>query len=189
VRVDWGDGTVEEFVFEPNGTEFHANPEHYYTLSKDYYISVTGDLDHIIGLMNPFTSDDRLYNLNFNHLSELQRVHMPYNAIKVLDLAENFKLRNVYAPDTYILEDIILPSSHDIAFIAATSPSFTTERIGRIINNIYNNVVDKNIRNGEFYLASLMMEDPTFSGPPTEADMAKVRALRDDYGWTIYPNP
>jgi hypothetical protein len=57
------------------------------------------------------------------------------------------------------------------------------------MNNIYNNTVSENIRNGEFDLASLMVEDPTFSGPPAGADMAKLRTLRDEYGWTIYPNP
>jgi hypothetical protein len=43
--------------------------------------------------------------------------------------------------------------------------------------------------NGHFALASIMEEFPELEGPPSPASVEMLIELRDQYGWTIFPNP
>ena len=189
LTVNWGDGTVEQHTF----TEGYAGKaalylEHYYTSVGDFTVSMTGDLDNIITVSNPFTSLDVL-SMNFDKLSNLENIDMPYNSLEILDLSKNRRLKSVYGPSSTLAKSVILPNTHSISFMSSGSPNLSTEVVSAMIASIYKNAVNKKIYNGHFSLASGMEENPTFPGPPTAEDMAKLIELRDVYGWTIFPNP
>jgi hypothetical protein len=189
LTVDWGDGTVETYTFNRG---FLGKPEirmeHYYTIIQEFVIVFSGDLDNVIGVNDPFNSLETL-SINFDKLTRLERVHMPYNSFEIVDVSKNHRLKHFYGPSSTLTMAVILPKTHELSFVSSGSPNLPTEIVSDMIASVYKNAVAKKIYNGQFELASMMVEDPIFPGPPTEQDIAKLAELRDLYGWTIFPNP
>jgi hypothetical protein len=189
ITINWGDGTIETHTFtEGYGGRSQIYMEHYYSSVDEFTITMTGDLSNVVSVISPLTTVEMI-SINFDKLTNLVEVHMPYNSLETLDLSKNRHLQRVYAPSSTLTRNIILPKTHEISFMASGSPNLPTKVVSAMIESIYRNAVTKGIYNGRFELASGMVEDPTFPGPPTEEDMEKLIALRDVYGWTIFPNP
>ena len=189
LTINWGDGTTETYTFgEGYNGRSQVWMEHYYASMETFTISVTGDLSNIVSIISPLTSIETL-TMNFDKLTRIEEVDMPYNSIHTLDLSKNRKLKRLSGPSSTLVRNVILPNTHELEYVSSGSPNLSTDVVSKMIASVYKNAVTKKIYNGFFGLDTEMSPEPAFPGPPTADDMAKLIELRDVYGWTIFPNP
>ena len=189
LTINWGDGTIETYTFNEgyNGRSI-VWMEHNFGSLDTFTISVTGDLSNVVSIISPLTTVET-FEMNFEKLTRIENVDMPYNSIHTLDLSKNRRLKTLSGPSSILVKNIILPNTHHLEYLSSGSPNLSTEVVSDMIASVYKNAVTKKIHNGFFGLDTEMSPEPAFPGPPTEEDMAKLIELRDAYGWTIFPNP
>jgi hypothetical protein len=185
LNVDWGDGTVQSYSFQNNEIG------HVYQTEGDYFVSITGDVASIVEFFYYYNDEvTSVSAMNFERLTSLKFLAVSWARVPaVLDLTYNTKLEVVQFEDLLELEQLILPTDHYLRNIALTGQNnLTSDDINYIINDIYNNAVEKNINTG-FRLFQLYDETGQFAGPPSAEAIEQLRQLRDVYGWNIQPNP
>ena len=180
--VNWGDGEENEVTMNDFGYFNHAFPSD----STSYFVSITGDLDKIIGYTGDY-NEFALSPINVDVLHELKYVNMYLSGTPaLLDLRQNEKLEGlILGADT-----VLLPKKnhlHDIRLFDELSNS-----VDYFIDNIYKNAVANNIYNGRFDINDSAYDysedDPTIAiDTPNQASRKKLKILRDTYHWKIYP--
>lgn len=186
IKVDWGDGTSDTYNISPSSIQL----DHSYPSAYTYYpISVTGDLDMITGF-SAFYQNGGLNTINVQGLTELKEFSMGLNfSPKVIDLSHNAKLESVWLPALIDLENLILPTDGIYTFVSISGPNkFSAAAVDKIVDVVYKSVV-KNNRQGEFTLSTNWIpEEATLLGPPSAESLVKLRRLRDEYNWVIFPD-
>ena len=185
VTIDWGDGTTETYGL---GEELHL--VHPYSANGNYPISITGDVDKITYFYS-FYGQGMIDSIDFQYVTDLVEIRFGLTrSPRVLDLSHNSKLEFALLAGLSDLETIYLPEEHNIRWFMVDGNGFSTTVVDALIDNVYQNTVNKNIVDGQLSLAAnLFEEDETLIGPPSAAAFEKLRVLRDDYGWTLYPDP
>lgn len=179
--INWGDGTSEAVTLP-------AYVEHYYAGTGPYNAFVTGDLDQITHTQFFYASGD-IGAVSLIHLPELISFRSGLNHMPAtVDISKNLKLEHfeVLSQDFMSLD---VSNNKHLDFVYLWAPAFTTVAIDKVIDDLYLNATTNGIYGGEFSAPDdIVEEDPLhFIGPPSAAALGKLRVLRDEYGWTIFP--
>jgi hypothetical protein len=184
ITVDFGNGAVQDY-FIPAGSKIEVLLE--MATGSSYIIQVSGEIDKITSF-EPYWDSD-MNKIDFTNLINLQEIfNGPYGSIEIptVDLTNNHKLEVASIGGSRV-DTLLLPTDHFLRdFAISGSPHLSGAEIDDLIDNIYSNTVDRNITNGTFYNISLTGE---MQGPLSEESLAKLRTLRDVYGWVIFPDP
>jgi hypothetical protein len=185
VTVDWGDGTTETHESNPEFNTFI----HTYPADGNYNITVTGDLDEITSFYS-FYGQGPMDEVNFQHLTELVDLRFGLSrSPKVLDLTHNTKLTSVSVGNLTNLENLYLPESHHISQLwIGDNHKLSTAAVDAVIDNLYQNIVSHNTRDGWFGFEINVDDEPGIVGPPSNEAVAKLRIMKHDYGWEIAPD-
>jgi hypothetical protein len=185
IDVDWGDGAIDSFDFSVDPV---AMLNHTYSADGIYFISITGDVDQVTDFYNYYDAGGKATDIRFEQLSGLRQIR--YGLISgpaVIDLSTNTQLDFINIAGIAELEELILPSTHDIDFIISAGPNlFTTPVIDAIINSIYTNAVEDNIHGGVFGLQANWADNESgYVGSPSAPARAQLDELRTTYGWNV----
>ncbi|MEO5599766.1 MAG: hypothetical protein ABIR06_02445 [Cyclobacteriaceae bacterium] len=187
VTVDWGDGETQDYNLSSTESSF----SHHYSESGNHPISITGDIEKITYFKCFY--DQRIRDINFQHLTDLVEIRFGLTSSpRVVDLRDNTKLQFVMLPALNNMEALYLPKEHRIEYLSLDGDALSTEAVDAVINNVYENTISQNVVNGWIGLPATLYqpeEDETLLGPPSAEAMAKLRVLKEDYGWAIYPDP
>jgi hypothetical protein len=177
IFIEWPDGTTDEVPFAPHSPgqtklSFQLISRAFTTSANE--IRITGDVDSIV----EFVSNSRIQSLDLTLVTHLENLTLENSAIEVLDLSHNSELKTLSFVYTSIGQ-INLPSTHQIDNVSVEGnvgeePSFPMDRL---IANIFENAVTKNIIEGSFIL---------FNCAPFSADSSeKLMVLQDAYSWYV----
>ncbi len=188
VSIDWGEGSTETVVLAGDTYITHSYPS-----AGNYPVTITGDLDKITYFYS-FYGQGMVDAINFQHLTALQEIRFGLTrGPRVLDLSHNTKLQFALLAGLSDMETLYLPQDHELRDLLVSGPNkITTAGIDAIIRNLYRNAANKNITNGSFGpSASWAQEegDESLVGPPSADGMATLKLLKDNYGWSVYPDP
>ena len=185
ISIDWGDGIVESHALQPQSANDRVS--HLYSGSGNYSIAISGDLDHITFLSSAY-GQSMMDAVNFQHLKNLQEITMALTrSPRVIDLRANTMLETVSLVAVEV-ETLYLPRVHKITLLGLGPMPMPADGVDAIIDNMYANVRSQNIRSGQLSLRA-SWEDETLLGPPSTSSLNKMRSMRDDYGWILYPDP
>ncbi|MBK6266174.1 hypothetical protein JKA74_14105 [Marivirga sp. S37H4] len=187
ITIDWGDGTVEEGSFVSN---YWAS--HNYESFGEYFVSVTGDLATFTEFYS-YYGQGPMKAINLYHLPELDDLRIGFNGSgecpKVIDLSRNHKVRTLNLALNHDLEEIIIPELNQVLHLLIQGPNnISTANLENIIAPIYESVVATGRTGGAINLGSEEEFGET-AGPPSESDWAKLRILKNEYDWFVYPDP
>jgi hypothetical protein len=179
--VEWGDGTSSV-----NETS------HVYATAGNYLITVSGDLDKITSFYC-FYGYGRMDAINVQGLTELQnfRFGLTPRGPKEIDLSKSTKLKELFIPNIAQLEHVIFPVDAPVSTVDISGPNqLSPAMVDEIINGVYQSAVLNSETSGIFVLFDTWTRDRyDMVGPPSAASLTKLRDLRDNYGWTIAPDP
>lgn len=184
LTIDWGDGTIEGIC--PGGYL------HYYEREGDYFVSVTGDVQ-LITSFHTYYGFGPMREINVDHLPELSSFVSGWNgggvSSKIIDLSHNPKISYIDVGFSNDLAQLILPETNEVEALDIAAPNnLTTADLEAIISTLYVSVAANERMDGYINLESPL--DPSdIAGPPSAATWVKLRSLRDDYGWEIFPDP
>lgn len=189
LTIDWGDGTVETFTVPSVQSYFEV--AHSYSAISEYHITITGDLDHISSFyayygMAPFQQ------INFTHLTGMTDLRMGLTrSPKVIDLTHNTNLTYVDLSNCSDLEMLHLPPHHQIANLSIDGPNnINSETIDAIIEALLSSVEENGTQDGYLGLRLLWHQfNHDMVGPPSANGMDKLLKLKNDYNWSVYPDP
>lgn len=187
LTIDWGDGTSEAVTL----TGVMESYQHTYPIDGLYYVSITGDLSSITEVKSVY-GDGVFTEINTDQLVNLVDLRIALtDSPSLLDLRKNKKLEYVLLAGASDLATLQLPTTHRIQFIDISGPSkITTASVNAAIKNIYNNATQQGIYQGGFDFARTWFpETNVMIRKPSAESLAMLRTLRDNYGWTVHPNP
>jgi hypothetical protein len=184
ITVDFGNGVVQDYLI-PAGSKIEALVE--MAIGRSYLIQVSGEINKITSF-EPYWDSD-MNKIDFTSLINLQEIFRgPYGSIQIptVDLTNNPKLEVAQVGGSRI-DTLFLSTDHFLkTFEIFNSPQLSGAEIDKLIDNIYSNAVRHSITNGTFNNRSATLE---MQGPLSEESLTKLRALRDVYGWVIFPDP
>jgi hypothetical protein len=186
--VDWGTGK-ETYEQTPLTHFTYLNLAFWDPI--EYNITVTGDIDRVIGLYNNSREYLGATALNVRRLSNLKTLFMDHLDFQHLDLSKNRNISSVSVSNNPNLASIDLPSRHTIReFNLDGDINLPVEQLNAIIESIYNNALKNNITGGTFrFNEAGTSQGNEMLGPPSQESLNRLRLLRDNYSWTILPNP
>jgi hypothetical protein len=189
--VNWGDGTIVKLQLNPDGPELR----HDYDALKKYTIVVSGDIKSITGF-RATGSSAKINTIHFGGLVNLKHVTMVWaDSPEIINLSRNRQLENVVLALLDGTNDILLPSTNAINYIEVTDikdaygNGLSTAVVDRIVSRIYDSVKNSP-RSGLFNLQGDVAQSNSNAqmvGTPSSYTLNKLRTLRDNYGWSIYP--
>lgn len=187
IAIDWGDGTSGIYSID----SFDAQ-EHHYTYPGKYFVSITGDLQHVTDFYSFYGGGPMVDHVDVSQLSELNDIRIGLTISPPgIDLTKNKKLTALMLIGNDMSETLIAPDNI-LRSVSIDGPNnFTTASLDAFVNVLYQSVVESGRTEGYISLYALWYEyeDDTMIGPPSAEALIKLRSLRDDYGWTIAPNP
>jgi hypothetical protein len=187
VFVDWGDGTKQQRVLDSDYDIF----QHTYSESKDYTITVSGDIKTI----ETFIMLDEDLKVNALHLGGLINLttfsfQLIWDGPATLNLSQCRNLGLLELQAVPKLTDLILPTTNNIwyANLSGTT-NLSTAVIDRVIARIYDAAVNHSRRGGVIDIKAFHQagQEDSMIGPPSSYSITKLRKLRDVYQWYIYP--
>jgi hypothetical protein len=193
IFVDWGDGTPQQTINLTNEYELNHN-----ALSRGkYFVSITGDIDKITSCS--------LYYYNFTdfdvtNLTGLKSFDSGFIwGQTTYDFSRNVNLEYLEITWQNATRNVILPKNNKIKIIRigdipvsdSLGGPFNPESLADVIDKLYISVVASNRRDGN---ATFNKGDPYLSSAPfltplSTESLAKLRALKNNFGWTILPDP
>lgn len=187
ITVDWGDETTTSYDLVP----LEVNVTHAYAQSGNYPITITGALETITSFYS-FYGQGMFDAADFRHLRDLKEIRFGLSRSPVtLDLSHNTKLTSAMLVGLPNLRVLHLPKEHQLTYLGLDGPNhMSIENLDAVILNVYQNTVNKNLRNGLFEVAATWLrEDDSLLGPPSAAGLNNLRTMQQSYGWTISPDP
>jgi hypothetical protein len=186
VWVNWGDGTIDKVTL----TDSRNYMSHQYNDTRNYTIRVTGDIANIttFGMYYQHIIIRNVHLVGLTNLSKLS-MGLNYQSPSIVNLNYNRKIEIIDLSGDQ-LTDIILPSVNKLTTVLVTSaPNLSTAVVDKIIGRVWNSV-QASPRAGYFALNQYWdPEQPEMVGPPSAYSIARLKKLRDVYGWEITPAP
>lgn len=183
LHIDWGDGTTDTRVIEYQNDYLQM---HDYATPGEHFVSVTGDIDIIISFGNVYNLSGGS-SLHVEHLRELRYLSINEGPDRV-DLSRNKHLESASIQTTTV-RYLDVSDNHaliDLGFYPGNT-HFDIASFRKMIDDIHTSVV-AHPRQGRLWIAR-DVAGTEFLQPLTLDDWEKLVALRDTYGWVIFPNP
>jgi hypothetical protein len=184
VNINWGNGeeTVATLPFELSHEYIQGN----------YIATVTGNIHKITDFSGfsygtimyaitglPHVTSLKVYDpswgavpikVDLSNCKQLERINVAkYGApYEPADLRTDFKLPNEHFINTFIFD----ATSFDI-----TREYISAEELEVMVNNIYNNVVNRKIYNGKFFINPVVA--------PAPQTQQKIDVLKNQYNWRV----
>lgn len=192
VVIDWGDGSAVENVilstYIPEDFSRYEFLHNYDDPAKNYFVSVTGDLEAIQEYGNRWTGE--VLALSFHHATGLVRFGLQFNyAVQNLDFTANQELR-ILALGFSNVRSINISANKKLKVIFLEELLLlSTAEIDKVIDDLYTNVVETGNTGGSLNMQRYDrdLNESVMLGPPSAEAIEKLRILRDDYGWSIGP--
>ena len=186
--IDWGDGTNQLWT---SGTDVAI--EHRYQQLGHYFISITGHgLDSLV-LVGNLAGAGEIQRLGLEHIINLSDFRIEYGQPpKVIDLSYSSNLREIRIyprPDQESqLEELIIADDASIVNVEiGQNINMKPESLNEFINDLHHQVVN-DPEPGSFWYALYEDENTPMVTPSSEA-LAKLRHLKNTYGWSVTPDP
>ena len=191
ITVDWGDGTVNDYTLSNDLRLSHFYPRaETPAMSREYFVTVTGAIENIQEIANTGDNSIAVKTMYIKHLFNLKIFSMSFSPLNKIDFGSNTRLESVGIGFNDNLSSVILPESHAIRYFSFSAlNNLSSEDLSDLILNIYNNTNEKNIHNGLAQLWDDMSPEGEMSGPPNAEAMEKLRIMRDQFEWTVEPDP
>ncbi|HEY5747771.1 MAG TPA: PKD domain-containing protein [Chryseolinea sp.] len=190
VDVYWGDGASDHLVFNPD-TGGGAGFSHTYATPGDYTIAITGALDAVNGFHTAYGLG-AIEAIDFQALPNLQSLTIVLtHGPETLDLTQNPEISFVHLEGVPELKHVLLPDLNHVSFIDIDGPNqISTADVDAIIEKIHSAATVLNTLDGRFELdQSWMIPTNIMVGPPSPASVDMLQDLRNNYNWTILPDP
>lgn len=184
VNVNWGDGYDDSATLPFNGS-------HEYT-SGTYTAIITGDLDRVTNLYG-FSYGSIIYAIKgLTNLTALRTYSPSWGAVPIkVDLSNCKNLKTIWvekygAPYEPIdlRTDFKLPAEHFIKEFVFLVPSLdptreniTAEELEVLVDNIYNNTIQRDIYEGKFFVYPV--------DTPSPETQQKLDILQKEYNWDV----
>lgn len=186
--IDWGDGTNESWTSGTDVAIIHTYPQ-----PGHYFISITGNgLDSLV-LVGNLAGSGGIARLGLEHLVNLSDFRIEYGpGPKVIDLSQNALVREIRIypnpGEESPLEDLII-SDHGTLYSVeiGQNTNMKPESLNELISDLYNQVVN-NPRTGTFWYG-VYDNDYTPMVTPSEESLEKLRYLKNNHQWSLYPDP
>ena len=187
IIINWGDGTTESYEMNSGVQPI----THEYSETGDHPVTITGDIDKITYFKCFY--DNLINEINFQHLTNLREIHYGLTGSpRVVDLSHNSQLQSAILPALGGMEELYLAETHTIRSISVEGNGLSTAMIDAVINSVHKNAVSQNIMSGYFGLGAVLYQpwwDESLVGPPSAEALDKLKALKENYGWEISPDP
>jgi len=162
------------------GPFIDSEPDHNYGRRQggDYFVSFNGDLDKLVEFGAGFNID----TMDVSHMPRLKVLTLPQERrLRALDLTHNDSLEvlNLGFAQSFRSADLSRICTIREVHIAGTA--FTSVSVSDLIDDVHAAVIHNNTHGGSF--------DYTNVATPSPGALDQLRALRDQYGWSITPNP
>jgi hypothetical protein len=170
IIIQWPDGTEETVTLPDSRSKVFTE--------GNYQVKIKGDLNNITSF-DVFGYNAGISKINgLSQLSELQRLGLSGYYDSQLDFRGNESISYL---DLFEVspKSITLPSQHNLNTLTYTRSDgpITTKEIDYLIDNIYENSLNYNVRNGVIHFGE--------SEDLSPATQQKVNTLKEDYGWEI----
>jgi hypothetical protein len=184
VNINWGDG-------EQSATTLPLQIAHEY-LTGSFTAIVTGDIDQVTDFYGFSYSTIMLGITGLTNLTSLKVYNPSWGAVPIkVDLSNCKQLETIYiakygAPyePCDLRTDFKLPPEHNINSFILDIPSFdsnrefvSAEELEVMVNNIYNNVLNRQISNGQFFVYPVVA--------PAPETQLKIDVLTNEYNWQV----
>ncbi|MBT1703697.1 hypothetical protein [Chryseosolibacter indicus] len=184
VNINWGDGDTASESLPYSGL-------HEY-IEGDYTAVITGDLDQITNIYGFSYGSIISAITGLTNLTSLKTYNPSWGAVPIkVDLSNCTQLETIniskygapYEPID-LRTDFKLPAQHKIKEFVFDAPSFdinreyiSAEELEAMVNNIYNNVTQSNIRDGKFFVNPVVT--------PSPETQQKLDELQSEYNWEV----
>lgn len=186
ISINWGDGMVESHALQPQSANDRVS--HLYSESGNHPITITGDLDHITFFSSAYGLS-MMDAVNFQHLNNLREITIVLTrSPRMVDLRSNKMLQQVSIGGVDV-EELFLPRFHKITLLGLGPMPISADGVDALIDNIYMNVRRHNLTSGQLTLRASWEDEEALLGPPSRSSMMKLRTIRNDYGWILFPDP
>jgi hypothetical protein len=127
--------------------------------------------------------------VDFAQLTELTELRFGLTrSPRVIDLTRNQKLIYIDFSGLQNTEVINIAHHNKISGLSISGCKLLgTSSLNSIIDDIHYSAVTDSRHEGFLHLGEEWWETDEMLGPPSVASMAKLRSLRDNYAWEIYP--
>lgn len=179
-HVDWGDGTSSDNAFE-----------HTYTTVDRFEITITGDVESIISIRLAY-DQPKIEAIDVQALTNLNEFWAVLTPGPIsIDLSQNTQLTSVAFAGDRILHHVLLPTANTISYMDIEGPiDLSTAEVDDIIQKVHDSAVLRNTRNGRFLLdKNWAIPTNEMVGPPSSISVEMLRDLKENYGWSIVPDP
>jgi hypothetical protein len=172
ITVDWGDGTIETWNFNP-GLSYHDFYHVYDADLRSAGVTISGDLDKITSFVG---TNGRYHNLdvmpNLEGFTDFRSDINPI-AVEQIDLSKNFRLRSLSLEEANYTMILGENKVHLIQFWFRGN-----FRENQIIPALASHITENNLYDG-------MIEFFYVPNPVSEENMGILRGLRASHGWYI----
>lgn len=190
-QVDWGDDSVNDFELTQSyntNSDWIKNIDHHYASNKNYFVSVTGDLNnlqffqllegivaivdtvcitHLPALeeINIVGVDFRASGVDFSHNPSLRIINLSWLHLTTLDISQNPMLTEVFLDGN----------------------KFSGAVMDKMIDDLYASVALSNRRNGFLSIKENIFDPASTAliGPPSADRIPELHSLAHDYGWGV----
>jgi hypothetical protein len=189
IDVDWGDGTQENVPLATDGP--FAPLAHTYATPGQHLITVSGAIELITGFHSAYGAGS-MDAIDLRPLPSLISLTIVLTrGPETLDLTQNPELTFVHLEGVPELKHVLLPASNKISYLNIDGPNqISTTDVDAIIEKIHSAATLLNTQDGHFELdQSWMIPTNIMVGPPSPASVDMLQDLRNNYNWTILPDP
>jgi hypothetical protein len=191
IRALYIEETPFEFFLDGTGTVYvsGAGPfsgpralpwyEENFSLDGEYDIEITGDIGNITKISS-FGYNAGIETLSgLQHMPELTEFDPGWYLDDAVDLTHNTKLEAVELQFVRLPQFVELPAEHNISLMSLYQwdrPT-TADELDYILNNLYANATNRNIRNGSIFLNN--------NESISDNTRMKAAALQAELGWRV----
>jgi hypothetical protein len=191
IYIDWGDGTVEHATVTSG---YFIEVMHDFPENGRFHINITGDLNSINEYYYVFTDygslqRETIESIDITRLSELRLYQSQFrNLPDEINFSGNPKLESLsisHSTNISMLDISGNPYLKVLTFagtriVQPENPGDMSTLV-KIINDLHQHVIDKNLRDGNFQYVRW------FGTVPADAN-AKLIDLENNYGWFVWPD-
>lgn len=183
--IDWGDGNV---VPVADIRDITNRLTHAYGREGQFFVSVYGgDLSSVSGV-EYYYDDGALHSLTLDYLPALQLFALSFaDSPQVIDFSHNPHIASIHMAYSDVRAFVLPEAPPLFAVDLVGQVGFSPGSMDEVIHAAYVNAVTTGASGGWLYLSDTPFSTWGFIAWPSPQSFQELRALRDTYGWEIWP--